>query len=62
MKEKKSYINDDCWFCEGTKKHFGKACGACDDTGSDKVRKQLVKLYNAKNGLPIRANLNPIEK
>ena len=47
-------LKDACFFCEGSKYHWGKECGACDGTGSDKVRKQFVKVYNAKNGLPIR--------
>lgn len=49
---------DACEFCEGTKYHWGKECGACDGTGSEKVRRQLVKVYNAKNGIKIRSNLN----
>ena len=53
----KNYIKDDCFYCEGTKYHWGKECGACDGTGSEKVRKQLVKVYNAKNGIKIRNNL-----
>ena len=51
------YLKDECFYCEGTKMHWGKECGACDGTGSDKVRKQLVKVYNAKNNIPIRTNL-----
>jgi len=50
-------MKDDCFYCEGTKLHWGKNCGACDGTGSEKVRKQLVRVYNAKNNIPIRDNL-----
>lgn len=42
---------DACEFCEGTQFHWGKSCKACDGTGSEKVRKQLIKVYNAKNNL-----------
>lgn len=49
--------NDNCEFCEGSTYHWGKECGACDGTGSEKVRRQLVKVYNAKNGIKIRSNL-----
>lgn len=48
---------DQCFFCEGTKRHWGSECGACDGTGLEKVRKQLQKVYNAKHGLPINQNL-----
>ena len=47
----------DCGYCEGTKLHFGIDCVACDGTGKEVVRKQLQKVYNAKNDLPIRENL-----
>jgi DnaJ-class molecular chaperone len=62
MGRKKGVLNgqgykDSCTFCEGTKFHWGKKCGACDGTGSENVRKQLVKVYNAKNGIKIRSNL-----
>jgi len=53
----KNYLKDDCFYCEGSEHHWGKACGACDGTGSEKVRKQLVKVYNAKNNIPIRTNV-----
>ena len=48
---------DGCDFCEGTGGHFGKSCGACNGTGSEIMRKQLQKVYNAKNNLPINYNL-----
>ena len=48
---------DDCDFCEGTGGHFGKSCGACNGTGSERMRKQLQKVYNAQNNLPINYNL-----
>ena len=47
----------DCHFCEGTGGHFGKSCGACNGTGSERMRKQLQKVYNAQNNLPINYNL-----
>ena len=46
-----------CYFCEGSKYHFGKECGACDGTGIERVRKQLVKVYNAKNNLPLNTTI-----
>lgn len=46
-----------CHYCEGTGGYFGKSCGACDGTGEERVRKQLQKVYNAKNKLPINYNL-----
>lgn len=50
----KDTINyDACITCEGHKFHFGKECPACDGTGSERVRKQKQKVYNAKNNLPI---------
>jgi DnaJ-class molecular chaperone len=58
-KEYRNYIKDDCFFCEGTAFHWGKECGACEGTGSEKVRIQLVKVFNAKNKIPIRTNLKP---
>ena len=53
--------NKSCHFCEGTGGHFGKSCGACDGTGSELVRKQMQKVYNAKNKLPLNYNLRPDE-
>lgn len=50
--------NDECYFCEGKKRHFGQICGACDSTGSEKVRKQIQKVYNAKNNLPINYEIS----
>ena len=47
----------DCFYCEGLKTHFAKSCGACDGTGKEIIRKQLQKVYNAKNNKPIRTNL-----
>jgi len=47
-----------CHYCEGTGGYFGKSCGACDGTGEERVRKQLQKVYNSKNNLPINYNLN----
>ena len=44
----------DCIYCEGSKVHWGKPCGACDGTGSEKTRKQIVKIYRAKMGLSLR--------
>lgn len=52
---------DNCSFCEGTGKHFGGICGACDGTGSNRMRKQLQKVYNAQNNLPINYNLRANE-
>lgn len=51
------YKVDGCSFCEGTTRHFGKDCAACNGTGSDLVRKQLQKVYNATNKLPLNYNL-----
>jgi len=51
-----------CTFCEGTEKHFGSDCKACDATGEEVVRKQLQKVYNAKNKLPLNYNLRPFEE
>lgn len=48
----------DCWYCEGTKRHMGAECGACNSSGKESVRKQLVKVYNAENDIPIRTNLS----
>ena len=48
-----TYVKDECPYCEGTKFHWGKECGACEGTGSKKVKVQLDKVYRAKNGLPI---------
>ena len=53
-----SYIKGGCFFCEGTGRHFGQTCGACDSTGKEIVRKQKQKVYNSKNGLPINTNIN----
>jgi len=47
-----------CIYCEGSQKHWGVECPACDGTGLDKVRKQLQKVYNAKNNLPLRYNVS----
>ena len=47
----------DCFYCEGTKLKYGEPCQGCEGTGKETVRKQLQKVYNAKNGLPIRDNL-----
>jgi len=52
---------DGCDFCEGTGGHFGKSCGACNGTGSERMRKQLQKVYNAENNLPINYNLRSSE-
>ena len=49
---------DECDFCEGSGRHWGGSCGACDGTGSELVRKQMQKVYNAKNKLPLNYNLN----
>lgn len=51
--------NNNCQFCEGTGFHFStiKPCQACEGTGKEIVRKQLQKVYNAKNKLPINYNL-----
>ena len=57
MKRKVNGKLTDCPECEGLKYHWGKPCGACDGTGSEKVRRQLQKVYNAKNGLPINYNI-----
>lgn len=46
-----------CIYCDGTGKHWGVDCGGCEGTGNDKVRKQLQKVYNAKNNLPINYNV-----
>ena len=51
---------NDCFYCEGTGRHFGgDDCQACEGTGSELVRKQLQKVYNAKNNLPLNYNLKP---
>jgi len=52
---------DCCTYCEGTSYHMSrtKLCGACDGTGLKKVQLQLIKVYNAKNNLPIKTNLKP---
>lgn len=50
--------SNNCEFCEGIGIHWGKSCGACDGTGSELVRRQIQKVYNAKNNLPISYNLN----
>jgi DnaJ-class molecular chaperone len=42
-----------CSVCEGTQFHQGVSCPACNGSGKEKVRKQLQKVYNAENGLPI---------
>jgi DnaJ-class molecular chaperone len=52
---------DACDFCEGTELHFGKDCGACNGTGSETMRKQLQKVYNAQNNLAINDNLSSYE-
>lgn len=49
--------SDTCDYCEGIGRHFGKECGACNGTGSERMRKQLQKVYNAKNDLPINYNI-----
>lgn len=49
---------NDCHYCEGTKIHWGKSCPACNGSGKEIVRKQLQKVYNAENGLPIYDNLD----
>jgi DnaJ-class molecular chaperone len=50
----------DCFYCEGTGRHFiGDNCQACDGTGSELVRRQLQKVYNSKNNLPLNYNLKP---
>lgn len=54
----KAKPEDNCSYCEGTILHFGKICGACNGTGSERMRKQLQKVYNAQNNLPINYNLN----
>jgi DnaJ-class molecular chaperone len=43
-----------CTYCEGSKFHFGKECGACDGSGQLKVQKALDNVYRAKNNLPLR--------
>lgn len=50
-----------CFYCEGTKYHFGAECGACDGTGKELVRKQMQKVYNSKNDLPLNYNLHPLK-
>lgn len=54
----KMQISKDCIYCEGSGGHFGKSCGACDGTGKESVRRQLQKVYNAKNNLPLNYNIN----
>lgn len=57
-KGRKSHSNaSSCFYCEGLKFRWGKECSACDGTGSEKVRKQLQKVYNAKNNIPLNFNL-----
>lgn len=46
VKNGEGKTNHACFYCEGTKTHWGKLCGACDGTGSDTVRKKLSKAYN----------------
>nr|DAI89679.1 MAG TPA: hypothetical protein [Caudoviricetes sp.] len=60
MKSKKEYSKkiEKCYVCEGTGMHFGGNC-CCDGTGSDVVRRQNQKSYNAKNGLPINQDVKP---
>lgn len=53
----KTMTKEDCFFCEGHKLHFGDTCKACDGTGKEIVRKQLQKVYNAKNDLLIRYDI-----
>lgn len=50
---------DKCWHCEGLgfKYGVGNPCGACEGTGSDLVRRQVQKVYNSKNKLPLNHNL-----
>lgn len=36
---------DACDFCEGTKYHWGKECGACDKQGFDLVACELDQKY-----------------
>ena len=49
---------NDCDNCEGSGFYFGKECGACDGTGKELVRRQLQKVYNAKNKLPLSYNIS----
>jgi hypothetical protein len=53
--------NKGCHFCEGTGLHYGDECKACDGTGEEIVRKQMQKVYNSKNKLPLNYNLRPCE-
>jgi DnaJ-class molecular chaperone len=50
-------LKDACNYCEGIGIYFGGTCGGCNGTGSEKMRKQLQKVYNAQNNLPINYNL-----
>lgn len=51
-----------CFYCEGSGRHFGKPCPACDSTGEEIVRKQMQKVHNAKNKLPLNYNLDPLKE
>ena len=46
-----------CDYCEGIGDYFGGICGACNGTGSERLRRQLQKTYNAQNNLPINYNI-----
>jgi len=52
---------DACDNCEGIGNYFGGICGACNGTGSERIRRQLQKVYNAQNNLPINYNLRSSE-
>jgi hypothetical protein len=45
---------EECTYCEGTKFHMGRKCGACDSTGLRKVQIALDTLYRVKNGGNLR--------
>jgi len=50
--------SDTCDYCEGIGRHFRKECGACNRTGSERMRKQLKFLIinqNEKSNKNIRS-------
>ncbi len=53
----KTKRKDACEFCEGTGYTWGDDCKACDGTGRESVRKQLQRVYNVKNNLPLNYNV-----